>query len=452
MALSTSILLVSFGSSDRKHTQRLEKLLCHSFDIKNCAFTDSTSAPVKEKRYRVVLSRLAHLLSVPAIGLIVWLHRVLRFFYFKRNDQNFLSDSIQNYFDNERSLISLTLHLNRTLRQQKVRVIRANQVINAAMEEKVDCVLLPEDSHFYSSGIIITRLQELGIKVGIVDFTIGKEEEFKTARNLLVPDRDFLPHLIFAKLLLNSSARTRWIKTKEFINCFPGSLETASHNSFTPAFSSGLADFYLTSDEKEFVYLKSLASTKALVCLIEPIEVSLSRINTRSTTERNVFGLFLPPNQLTDPAVMSRISSVWGDDYENIILKILDDVQSICLSTENIVVFPHPRTYLSNPLLIDKISAKHTVSDDFADYLANMRLALVFSSSVFSALLAANIKVFNLDLYNYDYAGVFPVSNRNFVSVKEIREILDHSREPEPSTVKSSVLKSSVTEFLELNL
>jgi hypothetical protein len=243
--------------------------------------------------------------------------------------------------------------------------------------------------------------------------------------------------------------RNRWIKSKEFLNVFPGSLETTSHNSLTPAFISGLADFYLSPDKAELKYLERQANIKAQVCLIEPIEVTLSKLNATSTAEKNVLGLFLPPNQLTDPEVVSRISGTWGNEYETIIMKILEDVQKNCHNTENLVVFPHPRTYLSEPILINKISAKFKVSDDFAEYLGVMRSAIIFSSAVFSALLAANIKVFNLDLYNYGYTEVFPVDNRNFVTISEIKDINNYSRHPEDSQPQSKTVGEPVFKFLE---
>jgi hypothetical protein len=449
VALNQKVLLVSFGASDKKHNERLAKLLSQSFMIENFAFTDLIPGDAKEKRYRVVLSALANLASVPTIGFMVALHQVLGFSYQKRKGHNYLPESIQNYFDDHKNLMTLILHLNRTLRKQKVRVIRANQVINLAVMENVDCVLLPEDSNFYSSGIIIEGLQKLAIKVGVVDFTIGKEAEFESARTALVPDRNYLPHLLFAKIFLKSSVRHRWIKSKEFINVFPGSLETTSHNSLTPAFTSGLADFYLSSDKTELKYLERQANIKAQVCLIEPIEVTLSKLNAASTAEKNVFGLFLPPNQLTDPEVVSRISGTWGNEYETIIMKVIEDVQKNCNNTESLVVFPHPRTYLSEPILINKISAKFEVSNDFAEYLGVMRSALIFSSSVFSALLAANIKVFNLDLYNYGYKDVFPFDNHNFVTINEIKDIKNFSHCSEYSQSQPNAIGKPVFKFLE---
>lgn len=449
MALNKRILLVSFGNSDKKQNERLTKLLSPSFTIHNFTFTDSTSNHAKEIRYRVVLSNLAHLTSVPAIGFMVVLHRVLGLASHKGEGCKYLSESIQRYFDDYKNLMTSILHLNRTLRIQKVRVNSANQVLEIAVREKVDCVVISEDSNFYSSGVMIIGLHRLGIKVGVVDYAIGKEEEFELNRNTLVPDRDFLPHLIFAKIFLTPSVRIRWIKTKEFINIFPGSLETTSHNLLTAAFVSGLADFYLSSDRAELSYLERHANNNAQFCLIEPIEVSLSKLSASSKAEKNVLGLFLPPNQLTDSAVVSRISDTWGNVYETIIMKVLEDVQNNCLHDENLVVFPHPRTYLSEPILINSISAKFNVSNDFAEYLGVMRSAVIFSSSVFSALLAANIKVFNLDLYNFDYKGVFPVDNQNFATINEINDIKNFSHHYEYSQTQYSTVAKPVLKFLE---
>lgn len=449
MALKQTVLLVSFGPSHRKHNERLAKLLGHSFLIEHFVFTDSNFKHSKRPRFRLALSIFLHLISAPAIGFMITLHKVLSLSFLKKGGHNFLAEAIESYFNGNRTIITLTLHLNKTLRQQKFHVLRSDQVVHLAQQNKVVCVLLPEDSHFYSCGLIIDRLQKLDIKVGVVDYTIGKEAEFEQSSNQLVPERDFLPHSIFAKFFLQPTMRNRWIHTKKYINCFPGSLETSSHESLNSSYLSGLADFYLSSDEAELKYLKRLASVKAQVCLIEPIEVSLSKANTISPAERNTVGLFLPPNQFSDPAVASRVLPSFGDEYEMMIMKILEEVEKYRDETENLVVFPHPRTYLTEPTLIDKISTKFSVSNDFAENLSSMRYAVIFSSAVFSALLNANIKVFNLDIYNYGYIGVFPIENLNFIQIYDLKEINNHSHDSEYSLPKSSVPKTTVTEFLE---
>jgi hypothetical protein len=104
---------------------------------------------------------------------------------------------------------------------------------------------------------------------------------------------------------------------------------------------------------------------------------------------------------------------------------------------------------LSEPILINKISAKFEVSNDFAEYLGVMRSALIFSSSVFSALLAANIKVFNLDLYNYGYKDVFPFDNHNFVTINEIKDIKNFSHCSEYSQSQPNAIGKPVFKFLE---
>jgi hypothetical protein len=448
MALNKSVLLVSFGTSDRKHNQRLENLLGDSFIIEHLVFTDP-SEHTKEVRYRVKLSTFAHLISTPAIGFMIMLYRVFRRPFMKRKAQNYLAEAIQSYFEGHKSIMSLTLHLNRTLRRQKIRVLRSNQVVNAAERSKVVCVILAEDSNFYSSGLIIDRLQKIGTKVGVVDYTIGKKAEFEQSRILLVPDSDFLPYAIFARLFLQPSMRDRWIQTKQYIDSFPGSLETSTHESLTPSFGSGLADFYLSSDEAELKYLQSLANANAQVCLIEPIEVSLSKANSKSPSERNVFGLFLPPNQFSDPAVASRVLSFYGNEYETMIMTILEEVEKYRDEIEKLVIFPHPRTYQSEPTLISRISEKFTVSNDFAEFLSTMRCAVIFSSAVFSALLHANIKVFNLDIYNYCYVGVFPLENLNFIQINNLKEIKKYAHDAQYTSPESLVPKTTVIGFLE---
>ena len=449
MALKEGILIVSFGPSDKKHNERLQRLLRDRFRIEHFSFLDFQVQHGKEYKSRVVLSRFINLLSVPMIGILVASQILLSRIGLRKNEACLLAESVQQYFDDNHDLSSIILHLNRTLRKQKVQIKRARQVISSALAYDVDCVLLPEDSNYYASGIIIDGLRKLGVKVGVVDFTVGKKVEFELSRNYLVPDRNSRLYSIFAKVMLDSEARNHWIQTKEFIDCFPGSLESTSLQSLGPRFGSGLADFYLSSDESELNYLKDMAGHDAQFCLIEPVELTLAKMDPSFGMQRNVFGIFLPPNQLTDANVRMRMSSSLSQHYDQLILKLLDEIQVLCEFGEELVVFPHPRTFLSEPDLVKAISADFKISKDFADYLGRMRCALIFSSAVFSPLLAANIKVFNFDLYNYGYAGVFPVGNNDFVEIAKISEIRDYSRSPKPVFIDSDSQKRNIVGFLE---
>jgi hypothetical protein len=114
-----------------------------------------------------------------------------------------------------------------------------------------------------------------------------------------------------------------------------------------------------------------------------------------------------------------------------------------------LVVFPHPRIYLSDPILLNSISKEFKVSDDFSDYLGTLRRALIFSSAVFSALMAANVKVFNLDLYNYSYEGVFPVGSTEFIEINEIEDVVNFPDDSKLQPPKLNRQVITVNEFLE---
>jgi hypothetical protein len=449
VALNKKILLVAFSPSQKNHNERLAKILCGTFTVMQHSFLETKIQSEREFKTKLVISKLLHSLSVPTVWALIVVKMFFSRFIYRNKPHNFLTEAIESYFGSERGLISLSLHFNRTLRQQKFRVLRAKELVESAVKDEIDCVLLPEDNNFYASGIIIGGLHEQGLKVGIIDYTIGKEAEFELSRKSLVPDRSILSYAILARFLLDRGAQERWFKTKEFINCFPGSLETVSHHSLTPSFLSGLADFYLTSDESEMSYLKKVANENAHVCQIEPVELTLAKMHPNFVTTRNVFGVFLPPNQFSDPSVVSRMSSSYPKEYKEVILRILDEAEEVCGSQEEIVVFPHPRTYAAEPDLIVEVSERFKISDDFAKYLSRMRCALIFSSAVFSALLAANIKVFNFDLYHYGYVGVFPVGCSNFIEIHEICEIRNFPHDAEPGSLTPNFTKDTITEFLK---
>lgn len=449
MALDRKILLVTFAVSQKSHNDRLEKLLRDTFTVEHFSFLSTSAEHGKEFKSKVALSRLLHLLSVPALGVLITFQILIFRIVFRDKERNFVAESIQCYFDGNKNLTTMVLHLNRTLRQQKIRVLRAQQLILSATELGIDLVLFPEDSNYYASGIMITGLHKQGVKVGVVDYTIGKEAEFEVSKDAIVPNRNSLAYAKFARLFLDSTTRKRWFETKEFVDCFPGSLETISHTLVTPSYLSGLADFYLTSDNAELAYLRRIARKKAQVLQIEPIELTLAKQNPKFSLGRTIFGIFLPPNQLTDPNVVSRMSSSYSKKYKDMILEILEESSKICDVDENLVIFPHPRTYSSEHELITELSNKYQVSDDFVEFLSRMRCALIFSSAVFSALLAANIRVFNVDIYNYGYEGVFPKDESNFIEIKKIDDINIWSHFPTDPSNKNNIEKGNVKNFLE---
>jgi hypothetical protein len=443
------VLIVSFDVSHVTHNNRLARLLQRSFIVEHFSLLEPNLKTSKISFLRNYLSMVINSISSPTIGILVLYQQIFGRIVFKNQSTNLLAKVIQDYFNDSRNFTSKVLNANRTLRRQKSCVLSSDRVIESAKRFNASCVLLPEDNNFYGAGIIVNRLHAIGVKVGVVDFTIGKESEFELSKELLVPDKLSRSYATIAKLFLDSQAYTRWFQTKNFINCFPGSLETASYSCLNPSFISGSADFYLTSDELEFAYLKRIASQDSLVLVIEPIEVSLSRINHKNSATTNVFGLFLPPNQLSDSKVRARMLPHLPRNYEELILGVLDQTRGVCKESEDLVVFPHPRIYVSDPILLNSISKEFKVSEDFSEYLGTLKRALIFSSAVFSALMSANVKVFNLDLYNYSYDGVFPIGSSNFIEIDEIDEIANFTVDSE---LQSSISKSqlmTVNEFLE---
>jgi hypothetical protein len=443
------ILIVSFDVSHVTHNNRLARLLQKSFIVEHFSLLEPNSNTSKISFLRKYLSRVINSISSPTIGVLVLYQQIIGRIVLRNQSTNLLTKVIQDYFDDSGNFTSKVLSANRTLRFQKSLVLSSDRVIESAKKFNASCVLLPEDNHFYGTGIIVNRLHAIGVKAGVVDFTIGKESEFELSRELLVPDKFSRSYAIIAKLFLDSQAYTRWSQTKNFINCYPGSLETASYSCLNPSFESGSADFYLTSDEMEFAYLKRIAIRDSLVLVIEPIEVSLSRINHRNNATRNVFGLFLPPNQLSDSKVRERMLPNFPRNYEELILGVLDQIRGVCKESEDLVVFPHPRIYVSDPILLNSISKEFKVSDDFSEYLGTLGRALIFSSAVFSALMAANVKVFNLDLYNYSYEGVFPIGSNDFIEISEIKEVANFPVESKLQSLKSKRQLITVNEFLE---
>jgi hypothetical protein len=358
---------------------------------------------------------------------------------------------IEDYFVGIDNLPSRILGLNRTLRQQKGRVEMAASVRVLVDQREIDCVLMPEDNNYYASGMIIEGLHSIGTRVGVIDFTSGKESEFLQSRELIVPDMSLSSYAMFAKFFLVPPVAGRWATTREFINSFPGSLESPSHRILGPGFESGLADFYLTHTQNEFKYLEAKLSPDSTLILSESIEITLSR-RLSEDKPRNIFGVFLPPNQLSDPKVLARLQGGNLQTYTEIIQMILEQSRKVCPAAYDLVLFPHPRMYFSEPDLIDKLSREFHLEDDFSTLLGQMRFALIFSSAVYSPLLAAGITVFNLDIFGYNYVDVFPEDHDNFIQISAVTEIASFLICLPPLQVISDPVRITVSEFLKLYL
>lgn len=446
------ILLVSFAPSHVKHNNRIAKLLGGLFQTEHFNLSEPGTNVIRRAAFRETLRNWAQFFSIPFITITLLFYWSRPINLKRRKTHEILSEMIDNYFSGEKSVASYVLNLNRTLREQRYKIQMSDIVLTKANELDLLCVLLPEDNNYYSSGLIINGLHSLNIKVGVVDFTIGKEEEFAQSGKFLASEGKSFIYALFARIFLSPPVELRWKQTRPYINCFPGSLETRSHDFLTPGFESGLADFYLNSDDNELAYIRDKVQKNAIVAKIDPIELSLAQLNNNVTAIRNGFGVFLPPDQMTDDLVRDRMQTTATQDYEKLISTVLTDSREICGIDEEMMVFPHPRIYVSHPSLIAEISKNYRVLDDFSYYLLRLNRAVIFSSAVFSALLAANVKVFNLDIYEYQYDSVFPKDSVNFINIKSIQDIPSYLNENSNDIYLPSSRDNSLVEFLKSNL
>jgi hypothetical protein len=169
------------------------------------------------------------------------------------------------------------MNLNRTLRRQKYQIDISKKTAHLAKEVGAVCVLLPEDNNYYASGMTIDLVKKAGLKIGVLDFTTGKESEFMTSKFQLVPDMKLKRYNLFSKIFLTQTTISHWSIMRQYINSFPGSLETIQFQNLSPSFDSGNADFYLTPHISEIRHLKKSARSSSIIELIEPIEVSFSK-------------------------------------------------------------------------------------------------------------------------------------------------------------------------------
>ena len=446
------ILLLSFDISHLNHNDRLEKILQEDYQIIRFSTFNSDCSHTHRNKVRTKASAVLSFFSVPMIIVILFLKALRALSLRSESRALILKKAIQGYFNESNNLTGKFLGLNRTLKNQK-RIVEYSRMISRLIErENIDCVLFPEDSNFYGAAGIIQEIKPLGISIGIVDYSTGKEAEFKVSGESLLSKKNSLGIEMLANGFLNKSERSRWFEVKDFVDCFPGTLETDFFSSLNPGFHSGVAHFYASPDISECAYLKRQVLSNAVVHHIEPIELTLSKKYTRQVNAKDCFGVFLPPNQLTDPEVLKRMSKFYPTDYDQLIFKILDQVKDVCKFDQRLIVFPHPRIYFSHPELISKISDSFTLSEDYSDYLGRLKTALIFSSAVFLALLSSKVKVFNFDIYGYEYRNVFPEESENFTSIERISQIEFLELSFSEASMAFAQKGTTFTEVLELYL
>lgn len=452
MAITQRILLVSFDPSHQKHNERLAKLLQSSFLVTHLDLVSHPRDAVSVSGIRATSIKIANFFSVGLISIIVLVLQLIDLNFGRRHSTYILSRLIENFFSGGKGVTTKILRLNQTLRIQKYRVDLSKQVLTAAGFSQSTCVLLPEDNNYYATGIIIPLLQEKNIDVGIVEFTSGKKAEFEKSQEFFNSDMKTLKYSIFSKMFLSSGALLRWKDCSEHMNYFPGSLETSSHAFLNSNVQSGLANFYLSTSEVDLAYLAEIVGPATSLTLIEPIEVS-STIKRQNKSPRTIFAVFLPPDQTNDQVVRARLLKKKNTvSYSDLINEIVTESVRVRDFADEIVFFPHPRIYLSDSSLIEEISRSFPVEPDFASQLGDIRYALIFSSAVFAALLAANVRVFNMDVYGYNYEGVFPKDNENFVEISSIMDICQFKRDFSFQSISLSSDLISATEFLESRL
>jgi hypothetical protein len=444
-------MLVSFEPSHQKHNDRLAKLLQSSFLVTHLDLVNKPREVVSVSGLRTTSIKIANYFSVGLISILVLVLQLIDLRFGRRHSTDILSRLIDNFFTGGKGVTTQILRLNQTLRIQKYRVDLSKQVLTAAGVSQSTCVLLPEDNNYYATGIIIPILHEKNIDVGVVEFTSGKKAEFEKSREFFKSDMKTLKYSIFSKMFLSSSTLLRWKDCIEYMNYFPGSLETSSHAFLNSNIQSGLANFYLSTSEVDLAYLAEIVGPKTSLTLIEPIEVS-SIVKRQNKSSRNIFAVFLPPDQTTDQVVKARLLKKNTVSYSHLINQIVTESVQVRDVADEIVFFPHPRIYLSDSSLIEEISRSFRVEPDFASVLGDIRYALIFSSAVFAALLAANVRVFNLDVYGYNYEGVFPKNNEDFVEISSVTDICQSKRDFSFQSINLSSDLISATEFLESRL
>ena len=442
---------MSFAPTHQKHNERLAKLLESSFLVTHLDLVSQHLDMVSVSGLRTTTIKIANYFSLGLISMIVLVLQMIGLNLGRKCSTDILSRQIEFYFSGGKGVITQILRLNQTLRLQKDRVDLSKKVLTAASVSQSTCVLLPEDNNYYATGIMIPILREKKIDVGVVEFSSGKKAEFERSQEFFKTDLETLKYSIFSKMFLSSSALLRWKDCTKYMSYFPGSLETSSHAFLNSGIQSGLANFYLVTSENDLEYLEEFVGPETSLTLIKPIEVS-STVKIQNKSSRTIFAVFLPPDQTIDQGVKARLSKKNIASYSHLIKEIIAESVQVRDISDELIFFPHPRIYFSDSNLIEEISRNFRVEPDFAGMLGDIRYALIFSSAVFAALLAANVRVFNLDVYGYNYEGVFPKDNEDFVGISAVRDISQFSRDFSFQSVTLSSDLISATEFLESRL
>jgi hypothetical protein len=451
LAIKQKILLVSFTPSHEKHNDRLVKLLQGGFQVEHYTLVSPNFKVVFALKGRHLASTIFHHFSVGLITFILFFVQVVTLKFGRKQSTKILSKMLESYFSEGREVITKVFQLNKTLRRQKNMIDLSKKVISFAIASRASCVLLPEDNNYYGIGHIISGLLKNGIDVGVIEFTSGMESEFEQTRSFFTSDMSPISYRIFSKLFLSPVVYSRWKIYSEFMSCFPGSLETNSNYFLKPSIMSGLANFYLTTTDADLSYLKDHVNSNSQVSLTEPIEVTLAN-KSINNSHRSIFGVFLPPDQFTNVTVKKRLAASNTDSYAQLITKIVDVSRSICEVSDELVFFPHPRMFISHSELIEDLSRDFRVIPDYSSVLGEIRYALIFSSAVFTALLSASVRVFNLDVYGYNYQGLFPKDNSDFTQISTIEDIGYFARDFAGISQSTNHDRISVTEFLESRL
>lgn len=420
-----SVLLVAFAPSHEKHNSRVSKALREHFEVKFISFSQS-GIPVRVRKSRIYLSRTASSLSLMYIMARVqgvYLLRKRR----KREDLEFiLVDLLNNFLCGDTSFTSKLMSLNSRLRVHRLHVQRANLILSEAKSISASAVIFPEDSNFYGSYPQFKQLHDAYIPVIVYQYTVGTEQEYAIIEGQKRNNTHF-PYNLFSRLNLNVESHAVWLEANSLFKSFPGIFRTRHFGITASKYASGLANLYVSSSPAELDFLKRISSGNSKYEICEPLELTLALKEYNSNNQHDkYFALFLPPDQMTDPVIRARMKEKSIHTYEILVKKIISDTMRAIDGKYRVIIFPHPRTQISHPVLINNISEEFFVSNDFSQYLLQINFALIFGSAVFVPLRNANVRVFNNDIFQYEYASVFPEHDTEFINIKSIDQIKNY--------------------------
>jgi hypothetical protein len=424
------------------------RLLSPDFEVEHLSFSSSGKAP-KYSRHRLFLTQFLTICSIPLIYFLTV------FYYFantnrrKTSFQIILTKLLEDFILGRDSISSKVLSLNSLLRLHKYQVQTSETIALKCEKENIGMILFAEDSNYYGTGLIISALSDLKIVSGVFQYTLGTEAEFAFHLGKGMNLRSGLSHRLFAKLALKKSTFSAWLSSLNFLESFPGISLTEPFQNQLFGLHSGLANFYVSNDENELDYLRRSTSEKANYHLVESLELSLANLKIKSGEPR-YFGLFLPPNQLTDPDVAARMDPRLRVNYETLIDLVIEFAENICPNDEELVIFPHPRIYQSNPDLIHDLETDFLVSEDFSEYILLLSKAFIFSSAVYKPLREAGVQVLNYDLYKYSYLNVFPVNDPGFINLTNIEDVPCYIQIPQERTLRTRIFSPTIKEVLKI--